>query len=172
MVFLLRKSDKIVFQLPPLRGGSQKTRGGSCPPCPPTGAAPGFKSHYRQRLVQTLVARIDAKKLTQINLKDGVDFTAAAWHKVTPETISHCFAKGGFTHIDGCVNNEVYLTEANEMNIDNSQAQDAVNLHFGINILFKDFVSVDNGIETCDTIDEANIIASISTDVDCEHCER
>lgn len=64
------------------------------------GVIQSFKNHYRCRLVQTVINRIDAKQSNTISVKDAIDFTAAAWRQVTSATISHCFRKGGFVKED------------------------------------------------------------------------
>ena len=64
------------------------------------GVIQSFKNHYRRRLVQTVINRIDAKQTNTISVKDAIDFTAAAWRQVTSATISDSFRKGGFVKED------------------------------------------------------------------------
>ena len=59
-----------------------------------------FKAHYRRRMVQMLLVRIEAKEAVAISLYDALILAAAAWREVMPQVISNCFRKGGFMTTD------------------------------------------------------------------------
>ncbi|XP_065832947.1 tigger transposable element-derived protein 6-like [Oscarella lobularis] len=69
------------------------------------GIIKNFKDHYRSLLLKYVIAKIDeatcaseiAKSLTILY---AIRWVAAAWKRVSPETIKKCFRKAGVTNVD------------------------------------------------------------------------
>lgn len=60
------------------------------------GIIQSFKSHYRRRMLQTVIQKMDASQPNKIDILEGIRFISLAWNLVTSTTILNCFKKAGF----------------------------------------------------------------------------
>lgn len=70
------------------------------------GVIANFKVHYRRRVIERLLidirTAVDPASL-KVPLEKAIFFASGAWRDVKPQTILHCFQKGGFSRSSGAV---------------------------------------------------------------------
>jgi hypothetical protein len=106
-----------------------------------------FKSHYRTKMLQRIIATSDRIELTEdTSLLDALHYVKAAWSNVTSQTIQNCFVLAGFSSIlnfpieqEDSLDQHVVSTYCKIRNCDNFD--------------FNNYVNVDNNQKTCDTCD-------------------
>ena len=114
-----------------------------------------FKSYYRKRLVNRYLAAILNKedvKYIKINIKKAVDMFAVGWEEMTNATISNWFGIAGFVKLP---------QNAKEITVDiNTWSTAQENLHS--TVTFKEYISVDSGVTTTESVMEEEIVYSVS----------
>ena len=95
---------------------------------------------------------IDKNEELTITLLDALFFLRQAWHSVTQQTITNCYARAGFK-----------LTDQVSQSIDEEDPLDEIPLArlIGINVTMDEYVGVDDMLPTCDDLKEESIVEDI-----------
>lgn len=122
------------------------------------------KMKYRRRLLQRVVADIEAGLETKIDLKEAVHIISKAWDSVSAETISNCFRKAGFVLAQSATDN-TDVSSVDQGSEDNRLMRnmwDFISDQYSLTVTLDDWVGMDDGIDTDATnLTEEAIVESV-----------
>lgn len=140
------------------------------------GVIRAFKAHYRKRILQELLSRLDsadsasdlAKKITVL---DAVMWSAQAWKNVSNECIQNCFSKAGFEFDDRNEPPEIIDSdEPNDGNIFDLMNRYAEVVPAAAGVGIDDFLSFDDPLTT--DISHGTIVDDIANEILGRHKEE
>lgn len=126
------------------------------------GIIANFKHHYKNILIQQLITAIDKQEQLAVSVLQAMHVMRQAWSRVTPSTISNCFAHCGFSTPD----QPQPLTTAEDEDPDDDiplatllrQIQDA---GFEVNGTANDYLTADEQLLTTEPLTDDSIIAQV-----------
>jgi hypothetical protein len=127
------------------------------------GIIKNVKVKYRRLKALRLIEALEKKTTYEVNILDAMNLLRKAWASVTQQTIANCFRKAGFT----CAADPSSTTDATDSPTSDDDFDDEDDLPLSRllpdGVLFNEYATVDDAVETCDTPSDDEIVRDVIT---------